>query len=136
MRFGVLNSMHPDVRKIAPQNLLNNQMPSPTKQCDQMRILLEEKKILEDQIEELKKDPKVKGTIIQEMIRERLRRVATIKESLARKDPEPNTEFTDVRDVMLNARVICSTLSSSINLKQYVDADHNTTVVVIHSRSI
>lgn len=120
VRYGVINSMHPEVRKIAPQNLVIKQAPSPTKQCEQMRMLLQDKKLLEDEIEKLKKNKQAKITVIQDMIQERQRRVAAINESLARKNQEPSTEFADVRDVMLNARVVCSTLSSAINLKQCV----------------
>lgn len=122
VRFGVVNSMHPDVQKIAAQNLSNNQPPSPTKLSDQMKALLADKKIYEKENENLMKEPTAQSTITQDMIRDRKRLIASINESVARLTHEHNSEFHCMANVMGNARVVCSTLSSSINLKQYVQS--------------
>lgn len=126
VRFGVLNSMHPDVRKIAPQNLKNqNSSAQPTGQCEQIKSMLGAKNSLQDEIEKLKKSPNSHNTFTRDKIKECEKRLNQITEAIELKTNVSTTttnksnDFDGIDGIMANARVVFSTLSSSINLKQY-----------------
>lgn len=121
VRFGVLGSMHPEVRKIAVDNLKNVQALSPSAQSGKVRNLLENKKTHEDWIEKLKNEPNVSTTVIQDKIKDRQQCIATINETIRKiTNTSSHSEYDAIAEVLASARVVCSTLSSSINLKQYV----------------
>lgn len=120
VRYGVLNSMDPDVRQIAPQNLKNNQPQSPSAQSDKKKQMICEQNRLRQQIEDLSRKEGAKMTVIQDQIKCLEKRFQCLKETIERTiDVTETSEFDSTYQVMANARVICSTLSSSINLKQY-----------------
>lgn len=116
VRFGVMNSMHKDVQKIAPQNLKSSLPLSPTTQSA-IKPMIDEQKRLQDQIEMLRKKENAKNTFTQDQIKNCEKRLNQVKETIERKGSEIN-DFNGIQDVMSNARIVCSTLSSSINLKQ------------------
>lgn len=117
VRFGVLNSMHKDVQKIAPQNLKAKQSTSATTQYDVLKPMLDEQMRLQDQIETLRKDVNARNTVIRDRIQNIEKRLNQIKETIERKGNETN-DLDGIQSIMANARIVCSTLSSSINLKQ------------------
>lgn len=119
VRFGVVNSMDPYVRQIAPQNLKDNQPMSPPAQSDTMKQLEQERITLQEQIEGLRRKQSATTTVIQDRIKTLEKRVTQIKETLDRtKVANDASDFDSTYRVMANARIICSTLSSAINLKQ------------------
>lgn len=121
VRFGVINSMDPDVRQIAPQNLKDNQPMSPSAQSDSINQLLKEEKSLQIQINELRKKESATTTVVQDRIKALEKRIMQVKETIDRsKVSNGVSDFDGIYRVMANARVICSTLSSAINLKQLV----------------
>lgn len=117
VRYGMVNSMHPDVLKIASQNLKVSQPLSPSMQCDTIKPMLDEQKRLRELIEVLRKKENSKNTVIQDQIREHEKRLNQIKETMERKGKESN-DIDGCHEILANARVVFSTLSSSINLKQ------------------
>lgn len=123
VRFGVLNSMDPDVRQISPQNLKANQPMSPTSpQSDTMKQMLTQQNGLQKQIDDLRQKKSAKTTVIQDHIKNLEKRLIQIKETIDRNKgtgSSDRSDFDGIYQVMANARVICSTLSSAINLKQY-----------------
>lgn len=121
VRFGVLGSMHPDVRKIAPENLKNEQPLPAAAQSEKVRNLQANKKTHEQWIEKLKNEPNINTTVVQDKIKEHQKDIAMINESISKMTNLSHSELDGIADVMANARVVCSTLSSSINLKQYVN---------------
>lgn len=119
VRFGVVNSMDPYVRQIAPQNLKDNQPMSPPAQSDTMKQLEQERITLQEQIDGLRRKQSATTTVIQDRIKTLEKRVTQIKETLDRtKVANDASDFDSTYRVMANARIICSTLSSAINLKQ------------------
>lgn len=118
VRFGVLNSMDPDVRQISPQNLKDNQPMSPTAHTDTIKQLLLEKNTLQKQIDDLRRKESATTTVIQDRIKSLEKRLMHIKETVDRSKVNDCSDFDGTYQVMANARVICSTLSSAINLKQ------------------
>lgn len=123
VRFGVVNSMDPSVRRIAPQNLKNNTPLSPS-QCDQQtRNLLDEQNRLKDKIEQLSKAKNTNHSVLHDELKNHQKRLAIVNETLAKRGTQFNQQSDGMDDVMKNARVVCSTLSSAINLKQYVFRD-------------
>lgn len=119
VRFGVLNSMHPDVRKIAPQNLKNNNNRSPPAQCVQLSTLTEARKELLHEIERLRGNTRNVQNFNQDRIRDCENRLKQVTETIEMKSNGSN-DLDGISEVMEGARVVLSTLSSSINLKQYV----------------
>lgn len=118
VRFGVLNSMHKDIQKIAPQNLKSSLPSSPTAQSA-IKHMLDEEKRLRDQLEVLREQASARNTVTQDQIKNVEKRWNQIKEAIERKSSSEVNDFDGIQGVMTNARVVCSTLSSSINLKQY-----------------
>lgn len=117
VRFGVLNSMHPDVRKIAPQNLKTSTPISPLINSNPDLIkLYTEKKKFEEEIELLRKSDKL---VDKEKMKDIERRLKAITDALEKKGHTASVESDCIKDIMTNARIVCSTLSSCINLKQY-----------------
>lgn len=121
VRYGVLNSMDPYVRQISPQSLKANQPMSPSSQCDTVKQMLSEQNRLKQTIDDLRKKENTKTTVIQDQIKCLEKRLNQIKETIERNNTNECTDFDGIYQVMANSRVICSTLSSSINLKQYVE---------------
>lgn len=120
VRFGVLNSMHPDVRKIAPQNLRNNNNRSPPANCEQLRTLTRARKDLLDEIERLRGNTRnAQINFNQDKIKDCENRIKQITDTIEMISNGSN-DLDGIREVMEDARVVFSTLSSSINLKQYV----------------
>lgn len=114
-----MNSMHPDVRRITPQNLKNNTPLSPS-QCDlQTRTLLSEQTRLKGQIDMLSKAKNTTTTVLHDKLKDHQKRLNIINETLAKKGTDQCNQSDGIDEVMKNARVVCSTLSSAINLKQY-----------------
>ncbi|XP_055322824.1 uncharacterized protein LOC129578378 isoform X2 [Sitodiplosis mosellana] len=122
VRYGVVNSMHPDVRRIAPQNLKNDTPLSPTQFDQHTRTLLDEQKHLQREIETLNKDKSTTNTFLHDRLKDKQKRLAIVNETLAKKTigNQLNSQSNGIDEVMKNARVVCSTLSSAINLKQYI----------------
>lgn len=117
VRFGVLHSMHPDVQMIAPQNLINSARMSPaSKSNSDIAHLVIEKQDLELQIKSLEISKNLKDKEKLKMVK---RSLDMVEETLAKKRNTFNSDI-DISDIMKDARVVCSTLSSCINLKQYV----------------
>lgn len=115
VRYGVLNSMHPDVRKVAPQNLLNNQaMPIP--EVGHLHALKMQRDKMMKQIECEKKKGSAHNSIIGDKIDELNKRLVHVKEAIDRISPDDPTN-NDIGTVMRCASVVCSTLSSAINIK-------------------
>lgn len=109
--------MHPDVQMIAPQNLINTARMSPTsKSNSDLAHLVNEKNELELQIKLLEISKNLKDTEKLKMVKKSL---DMVEETLAKKRNTFNSDI-DISDIMKDARVVCSTLSSCINLKQYV----------------
>lgn len=119
VRFGVVNSMDPYVRQIHPSNLKDNQPMSPPAQSDTIKQLVVEQGTLQKQIDELRRKQSATTTVIQDRIKVLEKRLMQIKETLERtKCVNDASDFDSTYRVMANARIICSTLSSAINLKQ------------------
>lgn len=116
VRFGVLSSMCPEVRQIAPENLKLTQAmsPSPSSQNQGIKELLSQQKTIQQEIDALSKQRDAKNTVTQDMIKELERRSNQIREAIERQ----TNVSDDISEVMAKARVVCSTISSSINLKQ------------------
>lgn len=122
VRFGVLNSMDPDVRQISPQSLKANQPLSPSvPQSDTLKQMLVDQSSIQNQIDQLQRKECVKTTVIQDRIKQLEKRLMQLKETIDRNKVNVGNDFDGTYQVMANARVICSTLSSAINLKQYVE---------------
>ena len=112
--------MHPDVRRIAPQNLVNDTPLSPTHD-QQTRTLLDDQKYLQGKVDNLSKAKNTNHTVLTDELKHYQKRLAKINETLAKMGSnQSNAQTNGIDDVMKNARVVCSTLSSAINLKQYV----------------
>lgn len=105
------------MQQIAPQNLKIDHPISPSGQCENEKAMNDEKKRLMYDIEKLRKKTNAKNTVVQDQIAALEKQYKQIDETLKRKPSESN-HSNDIYDVMMNARIICSTLSSSINLKQ------------------
>lgn len=118
VRFGVLNSMDPDVRQISPQNLKANQPLSPSAQTDAMKQMMMEQISVQKQIDDLQRKESAKSTVVQDRIKVLEKRLMQIKETIDRNKVNVTSDFDGTYQVMANARIICSTLSSAINLKQ------------------
>ncbi|XP_031633386.1 uncharacterized ATP-dependent helicase C29A10.10c-like isoform X2 [Contarinia nasturtii] len=114
VRFGVLNSMHPDVRRIAPQNLVAT--PTSPRNPEMKKLHADKKKLLEDN-DSLRKSQHIAD---KEKIKDNEKRIKSIDAALEKMGNSSIFEYDNIRDVMTNARVVCSTLSSCINLKQYI----------------
>lgn len=117
--------MHPDVRKIAPQNLKSqNSSAQSIGQCEQMKSMLGAKNSLQDEIEKLKRSPNSFNTFTRDKIKDCEKRLNQITEAIELKTnastaANKSNDFDGINEIMANARVVFSTLSSSINLKQY-----------------
>lgn len=120
VRYGVLNSMHADVRRIAPQNLVNDTPLSPTN--DQLtRTLLDEQQHLQAKVDSLSMAKNTNNTVLCDELKHYQNRLAKVNEALVKMGlNQSNLQTSGIDNVMKNARVVCSTLSSAINLKQYV----------------
>lgn len=134
VRFGVLNSMDPYVRQISPQNLKDNQPMSPPAQSDTVKQLVVDKNTLQKQIDDLRRKQSATTTVIQDRIKVLEKRVMQINETVDRTKVNDASDFDSTYRVMANARIICSTLSSAINLKQLVEFSRiiNVTDYILH----
>lgn len=121
VRFGVVNSMDPYVQQIAPQNLKRDQPMSPPTQSDTIKQLVVEKGTLQKQIDDLRRKQSATTTVIQDRIKVLEKRIMQIKETVDRTKVNDASDFDSTYRVMANARIVCSTLSSAINLKQSVE---------------
>lgn len=115
VRYGILKSMHPQVQCIAPQNLQNNFLASPHLTSNKVKNLQMQRDHLTKQIESDSKKNTGNNSIIADRIddsRKRLTHVNNlIKEYTGQQPPD------DIKMIMRDARVVCSTLSSAINIK-------------------
>lgn len=112
--------MHPDVRKIAPQNLKSNNNRSPPANCQQLSTLTKARKDLSDEIERLRGNTRnAQLNFIQDKIKGCENRLKQVTETIEMISSGSN-DLEGISEVMRDARVVFSTLSSSINLKQYV----------------
>lgn len=119
VRFGVMNSMCPEVRRIAPENLKHAQAMSPSQPTPNLSIqtLLAQQKEFQERIDLLSKRRDAKNTVTQDQIKDLERRSNQIREAIERQTNSTD-DYRAICEVMNKARVVCSTLSSSINLKQ------------------
>lgn len=115
VRYGVLNSMHPEVQCIAPQNLQKNLLAAPQMASDQVKNLRMQRDHLTKRIEsESEKNTRNNSNIadIIDELRKRLTHInSLIQEYTGQQHPD------DIKIIMRDARVVCSTLSSAINIK-------------------
>lgn len=112
--------MDPHVRRIAPQNLASNTSMSPSHQNDQhARNLLNEKYHLQAKIEQLR-SKNINHTVQEHDLKETQKKLDVVNEALAKKGHNCIPQSGGIEEVMKNARIVCSTLSSAINLKQCV----------------
>lgn len=115
VRYGILNSMHPEVKCIAPQNLQKTLLASPQLATDKVKNLQMQRDHLTKRIETESKKNTSNNSIIVDRIdefRKRLNHInSLIQEYTTQQHPD------DIKIIMRDARVVCSTLSSAINIK-------------------
>lgn len=82
-----------------------------------IKSMLETKQKLQKEIQQFRGRPNANHSVLQDRIKEHEKRIQQINEQCDKATCRPK-DADNINEVMANARVVCSTLSSSINLKQ------------------
>lgn len=115
VRFGILDSMHEDVRRIAPESLVQQTNLQQSHDHAHLSSLVSQRNLLINSIEQEKKNNSANCTVIGDNINDKQKRLECIQEAINKiTEDEPS----DIKGIMDKARIVCSTLSSSINLNK------------------
>lgn len=117
VRYGVLSSMHQDVRSIAPENLLQKQRMASTPVDSHLEYLIATRKRLQEDIKKERSRANVQSTVLGDKIDDLDKRARQVSAAINKRSMHL-TSTIDLQHIIASARVVCSTVSSAINLKQ------------------
>lgn len=120
VRYGILEKMHPEVKKISTQVLSKRNDADTSFNSKDIPALREEQKTIRERIEKLSKDPQRHNTVAgnqMDILKKRLNIVQeTINKKVGKNDPHIKRDETF--KLIEGANIVCTTISSSLNLKQ------------------
>lgn len=117
VRYGVMASMHPDVKRIAPENLLQKLRLDSTPKDAHLEHLISTRDRLAKSIEEDRRNAGARATSLGDRIDDMEKRLRQTNETIAKRMAVLSSTM-GIKDVLQKVRVVCSTVSSAINLKQ------------------
>lgn len=109
--------MHQEVRCIAPENLLQKHRIEAVPNDSHLEYLLSTRKRLEETIEIEKTRANAQSTVLGDKIDDLEKRVRQTTDAIDKRTKH-FTSTIDLQHIISNANVVCSTVSSAINLKQ------------------
>lgn len=117
IRYGVLEKMQADVRKISVQHL-SNRSDSNFNSKD-IRTLREEEKSLSDKIQMLSRNPRNHNTVADDQLDVLKKKKAFVMDAINKKQGKDTAhlEKEATKKLLEGANIVCTTINSSINLK-------------------
>lgn len=118
VRHGVLASMHPGVVRIAVENIMQQKRMKSMPDNEHLNSLVRERDRLTKSIEEEKLMANSRSTVLGDRIDELIKRLKNTNEAIAKRTSTNFISSNDMKHTLSSAHVVCSTVSSAINLKQ------------------
>lgn len=110
--------MHPDVRRIAPESLAQQKRMKSMSDNEHLNSLIRERDRLTKSIEEEKLMANSRSTVLGDKIDDFKKRLKHANDAIAKRTATNSISAIDMKQTLSHAHVVCSTVSSAINLKQ------------------